>query len=402
MWKTLTTARIYLAVLPRKLRRELLRAVQAISKSGEPVAHTAVFSVALGHSFPPAFSAREFPGLLFCHIVRTASGEKVVTYWRDQDHLRAYLGVFQTRAGVSSAPDFDGSAIEVKYPEKPWWKVWTKLGDYSPKEWIVGFLAILGAFLGLRDYFSVFFAPPEVAIAYADDAHIDTVEGAQFLVPIAVRSEVRFVPTYVSFVQHEIQIPGDSAKPVSLSREILPNLAAGVSESVNISGAAPVFSRHQRSPDIYHFSIKAQAKAGLARWRRALIAPPHDLWVWPSAPLAAPPTIVGAAGNICRLDGLAYISKPKPQGLDAEFIVVAPLADLDRMNVTAAANTEPRILQMDTASVRTIKVEFRTPPFDKFQEYVYQIFLYAPRAVTKATCEKLSSGIVVHLEQPIP
>jgi hypothetical protein len=122
MWKALNAARNYLAALARKLRRGLFRAAQAISKSGEPVAYSAVFSVASGFSFPSAFSVKEFPGLLFCHIVRTASGDKVVTCWRDEGNLRAYLGVFQTKAGVTSRPDFNGPAIEAKYPEtsRPW------------------------------------------------------------------------------------------------------------------------------------------------------------------------------------------------------------------------------------------------------------------------------------------
>jgi hypothetical protein len=102
------------------------------------------------------------------------------------------------------------------------------------------------------------------------------------------------------------------------------------------------------------------------------------------------------------LDGVVYISKPKPQGLDAEFIAVAPIGELDRMNVTAAANTTPQPFQADTPTMRTLKVEFRTPPFDKFQEYVYRVLLYAPDTVTKASCEKLSSGVEVHLGEPIP
>jgi len=401
MGNVLTNTRGYLADLPRKLRRGLLRAVKAITKSGEPVAFSAVFSVASGFSFPATFSVIEFPGLLFCHIVRITSGDKVVTCWRDEGHLRAYLEAFQTKSGVSSTPDFVGPAVEAKYPETPWWKVWTKLAESSPKEWIVGLLAILGAFLGVRDYLAVFLATPEVAISYTDDAHIDTVEGAQFIVPLAVRSEVRFAPAYVTFVRQEIQAPGGATKPVVLSREILPNLAAGVSESVNISGTAPKFSGKRRAPDIYEFSIKAQARAGLLRGTKNLDAPAHELWVWPSAPLVAPPTVVEAAGNICRLDGLAYISKPKPQGLDAEFIAAAPTGELDRMNVSAAANSVPRFLQTDSPPTRTIKVEFRTPPFDKFQEYSYHILLYAPGAVTKASCEKLAPGVEVYFGEPI-
>ena len=402
MWKALTAARFYLTTLPRKLLGGLLRAVHTITKSGEPVAYSAVFSAPSGFSFPAAFSPTEFPGLLFCHIVRTASGDKVVTCWRDEGHLHAYLGVFQKKAGVSSASDFAGPAVEVKYPEIPWWKVWAKMGEYGPKEWLVGVLAILGAVLGLRDYLAVFCAAPEVAFSYADDAHVDTVEGAQFIVPLTVRSEVRFAPANISFVQHELQATGGTSEVVSLSREILPNLSAGSSESVNVAGTAPVFSRNQRSPDIYHLSIKAAASAGLLRFTRLLKAPPRDVWVWPSAPLVVPPTVVSAAGSMCRLDGLVYVSKPKPQGLTAEVIAVAPLGKLDRMNVSAASNNAFQFYRTDTASTTTLKVEFLTPPFDKFQKYNYRILLYVPGVITEAGCEKLVSGIEVHLEEPIP
>jgi hypothetical protein len=186
---------------------------------------------------------------------------------------RCNSGGLKPKAGIHSSPDFDGPIGEANYPETPWWNVWKKLEEYSPKERIVGLLAILGAFLGLRDYLAVFLAPPEVAISYPDAAHVDAVAGAQFVVPLAVRSEVRFAPAYVSFVQHEVRLSGGALKSVSLSRDTLPNLAAGVSEPINISGMAPEFSRKQWSPDVYHFSIGAQASAGFVRGRRLLDAP---------------------------------------------------------------------------------------------------------------------------------
>jgi hypothetical protein len=400
MAKTLTAIQKYLAALTGKFRRALVRAVQAISKSGEPVAHSAVFPVASGFSFPTAFTVKEFPGLLFCHIVRVSSGDRVVTCWRDEPHFRAYFGVFQTKAGVPAAPDFDGPSIDIKYRETPWWKLWAKLGEYSPKEWIIGLLAIVGAVLGLRDYFAVFFASPEISMSYTDDAHTSVVEGAQFVVPLTVRSEVRFVPSYVSFVRHQLQSPSSPARPLTVSRIILPNLAAGVSETVNLSGIAPGFSRKQSAPDVYHISARAQGKAGLARSKMPFDSPDHDLWVWPSTPLVSPPKEAEAAGQICRFSGKAYISKPEPQGLQAEFIAQGPVAELDHMNVTAATNSTQQSFEAHTPSTRTLKVEFRTPPFEKFEEYHYDILLYSAGTVTKTSCEKLISGIEVTLDEP--
>jgi len=402
MSKMLSAASNYIAVLPGRLRRALQRAVQAVTKSGEPIAYTSVFSVAAAFSFPATFSSKEFPGLLFCHIVRAASGDKVVACWRDQGHFLAYLGSFQSKAGVAGPPEFEGPTVEVKYPETPWWNIWKKLGEYRPKELLIGLLAVVGALLGLRDYFAVLFARPDVHISYTDDGPLNVVEGAQFSVPLSVTSQVRFTPAYVTFAQPQMRLSGGQAIPVAISREILPNLATGVTDTVNLSGTAPAFSRHQMSPDDYQLSVMGHARAGLVRPIGNLEIPNHEVRVWPASPLVVPIKLARAAGTICSFDGEAYISKPQVQGLDAEFLVEAPITELEGINVTAPATTAAISYGTDDPPMRTKKFEFRTIPIDKFEKYTYKIFLYAPSSVTPSSCEGLAPNIKVHFLDPMP
>ena len=169
MWKAITSTEKYLASLPANLRRTLVRTVQKITKSGSPVAYSALFPVSSGFSFPATFSPNEFPGLLFCHIIRGSSGDKVVACWSDEDHFRAYVKKFGTEtgmntAGVSATPEVEGAAIEVQYARVPFWKFWKKLEEYSVKELAVGALVLLGVFLTIRDNSALFFAAPDVII----------------------------------------------------------------------------------------------------------------------------------------------------------------------------------------------------------------------------------------------
>jgi hypothetical protein len=149
MSKTFTATRAYLASMPRRFRRAFIRAIQKLTKSGSPVAYSTVFSVPPGFSFPEAFSLEELPGLLFCHVIRSASGDKVTACWVDEDHSRAYLKTFSTKTGMntvalSAGPESEGAIVEVEYPETPWWKLWKKLEEYSIRELLIGLLAITG------------------------------------------------------------------------------------------------------------------------------------------------------------------------------------------------------------------------------------------------------------------
>jgi|SRR5580692_574785 hypothetical protein len=382
------------------MQRTLARIIRSFAKSGSAVPYSSVYECAKGFLFQPAFSVSDFPGLLFCHIVKDSLADKVVTYWIDRDHFEAYGEAFRQRTSLSGLVDLAGAVIGTKYRQTPWWKFWEALDHYSAKEWILAIFAVMGAFLGIRDYLAVLIATPDVAISYPDNGRLDVVEGAQFAVPVTVESEVRFAPVEIEFTSAVIQASAGQVHPLSLDQSVLPNLGSGQSQSIKVTGGAPTHIQGARSPDVYSFSIGANAKAGILRRQKHVDGPRREVWVWPSNTVWPPPAVSQAVNKMCELDGVVYVSKPHPRGLLAGFSVAAPRDEITQISVTAAYNSTPTLFRADTGATTTQKLEFQTPPFDKFfQEYRYKIFLYSSGAVTSASCANLSKGLDVTMEE---
>ena len=374
-----------------KLRKLLADMRKAFKKKDAQIPYFAVFTKSATISFPPDFSAASFPGLLFCHIVRGSTSDQVITYWRDEEHFKAHSPAFLSGVGLTGQSGC-GLVVDLKQQSV---SVWERL---SLKEWVLGIFALAGAILGIRDYLAVLIAAPDVTISYPDFGRLDVVEGAQISVPVTVWSQVRFASAKVSFSLASMQL-GITSKQLNLDAAVLPNLASGQSTSVKITGTAPGHTETQESPDVYILSIEAKAKAGVLWPSGQIHAPSREVWVWRAAPSAPHPTVVRAVGQVCESKGLVYVSKPSVSGLDAEFVLNSPRDVITEMSVTAAANSSQRISQAETASTTTRKIAFRTPPFDKFQEYHYNLILYSSKAVARSDCETWVGALEVNLQE---
>jgi len=323
MSKILTRVKRYIGELA--LRRHFAVLLQMVRSDTSPIPYTTTHAIPLDFSFPKEFKIADFRGLLFCHTLKGDQANKLTSYWLDKESFRLFADRFHRKLGLAS-PEFQGSLLDVECREKPWWKPRELL---SGREWVLAVFALVGAGLGLRDYAAVLFAIPDVAVVYPDAGHANAVVGQEFAIPLTVSSEVRFAPVTVSFRSASIQ-PESRGPTVELSvnPQILPNLTAAQSQSITLSGSAPQRSPASVTPDIYDLIVTGDSKAGIISGiilgRRTLPIPKRELWVWPAKPVAPHPTFSRAAGSVCELDGVAYISKSYPQGLPAAFALVAP------------------------------------------------------------------------------
>jgi hypothetical protein len=399
MSKTLISAKKFVAELA--LKRRLVSLFRTLRNDDWPIPYAVTYAVALDFFFPKDFEIADFRGLLFCHIVKGEGVNKLISYWLDKESFHVFADRFDRTLGLA-APESRGSAIEIKRPEKPWWK---PREHFSAREWVLAIFALLGAGLGLRDYAAVLFAIPDVSVVYPDAEHTNAVVGQEFTIPLSLSSEVRFAPMIVRLHSAWIQPRlGGSVVELSLHPQILPNLTAAQSQSITLSGSAPQRNPASSAPDIYDLTVAGDSKAGIISaiilGRRRLPVPKRQLWVWPAKPQSPHPTFSRAASNICELDGVIYVSKAYPQGLPAAFTLAAPAGRVSQMYISGGANSEEEHLRSDTGSGSILKNEYQTPPLDKFQTYRYSATIYLTTQATQSECESLASNLTTSLQYP--
>src|SRR5260370_30841900 len=104
--------------LSGKLRKLFVGIRQALTKTDAQIPYSAVFTASGTTSFPPDFSAADFPGLLFCHIVRGNASDHVITYWRDEAHFKALSPAFLSRVALTG-PSGSGFVVDLRQQRVP-------------------------------------------------------------------------------------------------------------------------------------------------------------------------------------------------------------------------------------------------------------------------------------------
>jgi hypothetical protein len=357
----------------------------------ERVAFCAVYPVAPDFTLPADFDPSSTSGLTLCHLTRS-SAPTLVCYWRDESSYRAYEGALRRRLGVA-APLWDGFAVDVRAPKSPWWK------PTSVRTLLLAIAATFGALSGIRDYFAVLIAAPDVLIANAESGRLNAVEGEQVVAPITVVSSIRYTPARIQFETPFIEA-AESRKRTALQMEVpvVPSLAAGQSLQLRVIGTTPPHSPGKASPDVYDISVKARANAGLLgwMWTRTLELQSRKLWVWPNRLGIPPPAVSAAAGKTCELTGTVYAPRAYPQGLRGEVVMTSEPRQVLALGVSAAGVTEVTPEQDTSHTVTTLS--FRTAAIDRFQVYPYVLTVALSGPVTKSTCENWAGRVQVAFE----
>ena len=363
----------------------------------KPIPHLAIYEVSAKFSFPKDFNVNNFHGLLFCHIVKTGLTLALHSYWVDRESASLANHRFEPTLGLAS-PIVVGAAIDVERPQRPWWK---PKEQFSAREWILAAFALVGAFLGLRDYAAIIFAAPYAALSFPfDEGHTNAVAGERITIPLTTTSEVRFAPMMVTFYSASIQMNSDDVPfALNLDTSILPNLAPGQSQLISISGSAPQRNARSSSLEKYTLRVTGDLKAGILRCKRPLPVPARELWVWPAAPLAPQLKLEQAAANYCALSGDIYASKLYPQGLVTEFTLIAKRNLVTGFYVDHFTTTRPMIRKL-TKTDSALDIQFRTPPLNKFQQLHYAPVISLAVKATESDCKSLVSKLAVSLQAP--
>jgi hypothetical protein len=380
----------------KKLRKLFDNFMIVLTGNEAPVPYSAIFVATPPFYFPSTFSTSDFPGLLLCHVVK-GSDDRVVTYWLDESHFRAYGEAFTRAVGLSAA-QYSGVAVEIKQPRHPWWMFWRRI---SAKELVLGVFAFVGAILGLRDYSAELLARPEVTMSFPAVAHIDTAAGSESTVPVTIRSEMQYSKLFVKSMSTHIQPESAGKMELLLDASRITNLAPGELKTFNLVIKAPPHSDPNMPPDVFTVAVDAYVKAGKLRfWNEPPKSGQQKLWVWAAVPTGPPPTISRAVGRLCELTGTVYVAKPYPKGLVGEAkLVDASGAALPEMSIHAARDDASKDQLFSNSG--TQEVEFRTPPIEKFTSYPYTVSLISSQPLGSGQCENWSRSVTVTLHEPI-
>ena len=367
--------------------RGLAWAFQGLLQNEKTVPYSSIFSISNAFSFPQDFSASDYPGLLFCHILNDAHSRKLVAYWNEQAFFGAYSDSFKQALSLTSL-DTAGPAVQIRQRKRGFWE------RYSIGKWILSAAALFGALSAFNDYFAGLFAAPDVSIAYSQSGRLDIVEGMPVDVPVRVFNQVRFTSAQVTFDGPTLRSRlNGRVQTLSADPSSIPSLGSGQSQEIRIYGDAPRLSAGQGIPEIYDLAITANAKAGMTRRRRNLSVGNRQVRIWPALLRKPTVTAVRAVANSCQVDSTLYVAKSYPQGLFAEMVFVSPRGEVSDLSVGAATATDVTFLHAEDKATTTRKIEFRTVALDKFQEFRYTVYVQSPSPVAQQACAEWSKKI---------
>lgn len=352
------------------------------------IPHFSVFSAREGFSFPKDFSVSDFKGLLFCHVSKEGTSEKVIAYWVDEQHYKAHSDIFKRKLSIYG-PDLAGATIETRRPHDPFWR------RYKVGTWILAMAALLGALSALRDYSAVLFAAPDVVLTQPDSGRLDIVEGTAFAASVSASSEVRITPSKVSFASALVKprIQG-SAFGLRIEPDVV-RLPAGQTITVRMFGTAPEHSKGQGAPDVYDLEIKADAITGIFRHRP--IHTTRELWVWTAKDrIGMARWQASTSGKQeCKLVGTLYSAAARPQGIPVEIRLSNKLGEVTAVYVWAPSAPIGPPLTVNDEGITTRKFEFQTAPLEGFSQYQLQVMLQMSEPVTSEVCSRQAGNVKV-------
>jgi hypothetical protein len=358
--------------------------------------YVCIFALSADFELAPDLSLSHYPGLISCHIVRDAGTPgRLITYWQGIEHCRAHGDTFRRAAGLPE-PYWMGTLVDLRVKKAQLWK------RFSWKAAILTAAALFGAFAAFRDYFSVLFSAPQVAVAFSDLSPLDSVEDSQISVPLTVLNELRFAPTRIiprSAAAHS----SGAAKTVQFDFDVpmIPALSPGQSAQLRVFGTAPKHTSPRGPPDVYQLSVLVAAEAGMLRGTMEFSSvPARELRVWWEG-IGWSPIRAGNCSARCDLDTVMYAGSEYPHGVRGHVILTSTAADkITDLDIAAPvlADTEPRKLSSPPGETVMKKVEFQTQPLDKFREYRFRVLLEAAKPLDQGHWARLAKKIELHAQ----
>jgi hypothetical protein len=366
------------------------------TRAPKSIPYLVIVDVPTSFTFPQDFKIDEFDGLQLCYIVSSPPHSKeLVVMWEDEAHYRVHHDALERDLSLPQ-PRAAGFLAYVVQPKE---SLWTR---YSWKEWLLGTVALLGAFSALHAHFADLFDGPDVRVAFADTATLDVNEDSAFNAQIAVLNEDSYAATKVNAVDAGVKCADGALVPVTPNASTLPLIAPAQSASIRLDGASP----HQGSvgrPRECDFVVSVSARTGFLRGK-GLFSSSKLLRVWPigigwSKVSLAEAVERSAPTQFLQVTITIYPGKSYDQGAKGslfvtsivdENVVISMGGPVDKINPLSSRPS------LDRRVIHTL--EFQTRPLEKFRSYPLSIGLTSRTAISLDRWRQLLQGSEFHIQ----
>jgi hypothetical protein len=348
------------------LRREVVRQIAAAKAIPCCFTHSAS-----GTFTPPAdFKASSFRGLIAWHLVTDATTTRVISYWQDEAAFRYYRPRFESALSLTGTPCWGGAVGDLHARDAAFW-------PSSLKEALLAGSALLGAatliWTTLLPIAETVWTKPRVDVTFSSPVFKIT-EGDTAPITFTAR-DAEFVPIQVA-ASAEL-VGSGSPVPAVLDPSSYQTVNPGTPEQLTAMVKGPAFDQdHSHSPST-DYKLEIYTNSRTWRFQRPTPGKAPELvvrvfpktfgWDHELRDIAQPGSNPNLVGRLSA--GTAY-----PAGLKGTISIKVPATSEYDINViTPFQPGQPWPPSLPVNELKTIVVEFSSPPLEKYQEMTFQV-----------------------------
>lgn len=246
---------------------KMLRGVASAATAAPPI-YVAQYSGA-DASRLPSVEISKYPGLLFCHEVRSANGTiRLVACWSTKDHFTRDSASFAGELGAVLADDH-GFVASPKFQNEPLWK------RIRPTTALITAAAVIGAIQVIVQTYHWLFVTPSLELK-AIKLEYSAVENQQFTQTLEILNHLPATHRDIALTG-TLRDASGKEHSVKLQPASVPHLSAKESQAVAVVATAPRAGKYQLSIDV---------RASAGHFMPAATFPfVRDVIVWPELPV---------------------------------------------------------------------------------------------------------------------
>jgi hypothetical protein len=365
----------------------LIASIKAVFRKLKPdqtVPFIAIHRISAAFTLPGEFASGRYPGLVLLHV-NEDSGRTLVVYWRTHDHFRVHSSRLQHDLHLGD-PDIRGAIADLKRPQESF------LASLSPKEAILGAVALIGAIFALHGYFAVLFDPADLQVTFTEAQPLDTTPGSTVTTGAMVLNDSGEASARIREIKgYANSQDGKGSIPLRPDLQSYPLLAAGTSTSFRLNCESPPRKSPNGPPEVLYMNLEVEARTGLLRSAStSKTRIPRQLRLWNPEVGWAQPVDRNPSPAFHQLVATIFTGKPYPDGVRGYVSVTSAPGEIADLRVR---DQDSGALRSPTDETITEHVEFRTPPLDRYQQYPITIDIEAAKTLSPDQWKQIISSI---------
>jgi hypothetical protein len=263
------------------------------------------------------FKASAYPGLLFCHSVKSGKEWRLFSYWRDRQFFDIHAIDFQSMIAAGAGSTIEGVIADYAREKEDWWKrfpFWTVIITTS---------ALIGAFTALWQSGAQLLERPDITVSFSPSNPPNVLNTDVQNLKFSVTNQCRFASAEVKIKavlapsgtpENQVVYPHETAR--------LSKIEAGKKEEFELRASSTPIPVTGEGPTPYELRLWVNSSAGLLRWSRWFSRSSPAIAVWKAVDWTRPKIERSPPGK-CSFSGSLYSGIK--QNLRAVIKVPAPV-----------------------------------------------------------------------------